>query len=683
MKFRTTYLSLVLAALIGTLTLTGNAYAETSGGIGGFEATATRIALFIPSVNQAKLNTTVTSTEVTVSGLGGTKPLTISNGKYSLNGAAFTDKPGSLADGDKLRVQVQSSALANTATRATLTVGGQAVYFVVTTVFVIPPVTSAPLNSAVVSSPVTIRGLLKPARIQIDGGRYSINGKPFIDQPGFIVNGAKLRIRVQSARLPRIKTSATVTIGNVSTTFDVTTHKFTRVAKLSEVLSDLDGATLDSDGTVSIASTKAVKLLAKPLADAMIKLAKGTPLSNNTGTLTFTAQSDDASLKTRDVGTVSGFQVISGTYDVTSNGTNVIPVGNGSLRTSDCATALQMKNSDLKTQTFVQNCTVYFQTDTGTTAGFAAETGTPVYSGETADVDDEGSLSAIRIGSLSGDQNLPGDPIKPASGVSVEESVPRLNGTLARLGGTASLLDVVKAGLDSQFGATGTLTYNESSGVVTYLAGGKTYHFLPLGSPTVKLGGTVAENRIAAASATTSASGAFTLASQGIEITLAGTFGYFADLDTSLKAIDPAATVQIRSSGAIQMRLQGADYVCAPGSNASGGGASKQTPTFTVDSSGLFGFVDSSGAKQTLYPVFADISVVDQTVKALDGSGEVTDSGSGNATMTMSGASYTLKPEYLLETAPDSHSDELWWTDGAKLYLRYNDGTAQSFTIPQ
>jgi hypothetical protein len=219
--------------------------------------------------------------------------------------------------------------------------------------------------------------------------------------------------------------------------------------------------------------------------------------------------------------------------------------------------------------------------------------------------------------------------------------------------------------------------------VVTYTAGGKTYHFLPLGSPVVQLGGTIAENRFAAASAAAAASGAFTLASQGIELTLAGTFGYFSDLNTSLKTLDPAASIQIRSSGAIQMKIQGADYVCAPGSNASGGGATGQTLSFQTDANGLFAFVDRTGASQTLYPVFADIAVVDQTVKALDGSGEVANNGSGSTTVSMGGVSYILKPEYLLETAPDSHSSDLWWADGAKLYLRYNDGTAQSFTIPQ
>ncbi len=617
-----------------------------------------------------------------VSGLGGAKPLSIVNGKYSLNGAAFTDKPGTLVDGDKLQVQVQTAAQPNTAIRATLTIGGQTANFVVTTVFVIPPVSAAPLNAVVVSNPVTIRGLLKPARIQIDGGRYSINGKPFTNLPGLIVNGGVLRVSLLSSRLPRTQTSATVSIGSVSTTFDVTTHKFTKVAKLSDVLSDLDGATLNDDGTISITSAKAIKLLSKPKADAFIKLAKGTPLANNKGTLTFTAQSDDASLKTKDVGADSSFQVVSGSYNVQSSAANLIPVGNGNLRTAACATALQMLNADLKTQTFVQNCTVYFQTD-ASIAGFAAESGTPVYAGETADIDDEGSLSAIRIGSLSGDQNLPGDPLTPLGGATSEERIPRLSGALARLGGASSLLDVVRAGLDSLFGASGALSYDEASGVVTYVANGKTYHFLPLGSPTIQLGGTFSANHFAAASAAAGASGAFTLASQGIQITLAGTLGYFADLNTSLKNLDPAATLQIRSSGALQMKLQGADYVCAPGSSASGGGASGQTPTFTVESNGLFAFVDSSGAKQTLYPVFADIAVVDQTVKAIDGAGEVADSGAGSAVMNMSGVTYTLKPEYLLETAPDSRSGELWWADGAKLYLRYNDGTAQSFTIPQ
>lgn len=649
--------------------------AATAGGIYRYEATLERAGMFFPSVNQAALSSTITSAEIVVSGLSGKKSLSIDNGKYSLNGGAFTEKSGTVGNGDKIVVQVQSSAKANTTTQATLNVGGVKTQFTVTTAFAFAAVSAAALDARVVSGELVMRGLDKAAPISIEGGTFSINGKDFTSRPGSIVNGAKLRVAVKSAKLPRTLTSAMVTIGKLSARFDVTTQGFTKVSRISEVLSDIDNAQLNDDGTISITATTSVKLLSTPLADAILKLTKDTPLANNNGTLIFTAKSDDANVKTRDTTSGGALQVVSGTYDVQSSATNYIPVGTGNLRTGNCTTALKMRNSGVTTQTQVKNCTVYFQTGSGA-GGFAAESGTAVYSGEVAEVDNEGTLTAIRIGSLDGDEALPGDPLKPAH-LSVEESIPRLDGKLARLG-NATLLDVIKAALDDQFDATGTIAYDSSSGVVTYTVGGQVFHLIPLGTPTVQIG-----NGFSATSSAATASGAFTLASQGIQITLAGTFGYFGDLDSALKSFDPGATMRLRSSGAVQIRLQGADYICAPGANAAGGGASAQTPTFQVDASGLLGFVDSRGALQTLYPTFADIATVTQTVQAVDGSATVSDNGSGSATMNMAGTSYTLKPEYLLESAPTSRAEELWWPDGSKLYLRYHDGTAQSFTIPQ
>jgi hypothetical protein len=45
------------------------------------------------------------------------------------------------------------------------------------------------------------------------------------------------------------------------------------------------------------------------------------------------------------------------------------------------------------------------------------------------------------------------------------------------------------------------------------------------------------------------------------------------------------------------------------------------------------------------------------------------------------GGAYTLRPSYLLMPLPGAHANDLYWQDGAMLYLRFPDNTAQGFTL--
>jgi chitodextrinase/uncharacterized protein YkwD len=89
--------------------------------------------------------------------------------------------------------------------------------------FSFPPVTGAPPSTIVVSSPITVTGINAPAPIAVAGGEYSVNGGPFTGQPGSVTNGNSVRVRLTSSASDTTLKSATLTIGDVSAAFHVTT----------------------------------------------------------------------------------------------------------------------------------------------------------------------------------------------------------------------------------------------------------------------------------------------------------------------------------------------------------------------------------------------------------------------------------------------------------------------------
>lgn len=546
-----------------------------------------------------------------------------------------------------------------------------------TSTLVIQPATDVPVNTTITSDELTITGLQKAETISIVGGKYSLNDGAFTSQPGLVANGARLRVQVQSSSSYNTSVTATVTIGTATVPFVATTLKITPVTSLTQVFTTAPTGAQIVDGKVVFSTPAAVTLQSTLPAGAIVETVAGTALSTSGGRMTFTDSSGGSSLTFATVGTTTAPLVASGTFNVqsTSSG-NVIPVGGGTnigaITTTTTQDSLTLNRGSTQTSAFVQSGVVNIQS-----SGSTSSTG--VYGGETAEVTNRGSLNRVRIGSLSGDQNLPGDPVT-VSNVTTDSTIPNLSGNLARLGNTASLVDVIRNALNTQFGTTtGQVTYDETNKIVTYTVNGKVYRFIPIGVPTIQIGGSIA-SRFAATNPASSASGSFSLASNGIQVTLASTLGYFNDLNQALKALDPNAKTRIRSSGALQLTINGADYLAIPGSNALGGGTI-ETPGFQLDSKGYFAFKDSTGAVQSLYPIFADTSAADQTVKALDPTGSVTDNGNGTATMVLQGASYILKPGYLLISLPAAHTSDLWWQDGATLYLRFPDSTAQGFTL--
>ncbi|KYP12457.1 MAG: hypothetical protein A0129_01765 [Limnobacter sp. CACIAM 66H1] len=74
------------------------------------------------------------------------------------------------------------------------------------------------------SNTITIAGLNAAAPLSITGGTYSIDGSQFTSAAGTISNGQTLRLRVTASAEPGETVVATVTVGDFSTNFSVTTR---------------------------------------------------------------------------------------------------------------------------------------------------------------------------------------------------------------------------------------------------------------------------------------------------------------------------------------------------------------------------------------------------------------------------------------------------------------------------
>lgn len=83
----------------------------------------------------------------------------------------------------------------------------------------------APLNSLIVSNSITVNGINSPSPISItgQGAAYSVNGGAYTHGSGTVNNGDTVTVRTTSSSSYTTTISATLTIGGVSSTFNVMT----------------------------------------------------------------------------------------------------------------------------------------------------------------------------------------------------------------------------------------------------------------------------------------------------------------------------------------------------------------------------------------------------------------------------------------------------------------------------
>ena len=105
----------------------------------------------------------------------------------------------------------------------------------------------------VMSEAITIAGINAPTPISIVGGEYAIDDSLFTDAEGSITNGQTVRVRVLAAETGLTATTATLTIGGISSHFDVTTQvDITPDAFAFEAQTDVALAALVESNSVTI-----------------------------------------------------------------------------------------------------------------------------------------------------------------------------------------------------------------------------------------------------------------------------------------------------------------------------------------------------------------------------------------------------------------------------------------------
>ena len=89
--------------------------------------------------------------------------------------------------------------------------------------FSFPPVTNAAQGSVETSAATVVTGINTATPISVTGGSYSINSGPFTAAPGTVTAGQSVRVQLTAASAPNTTSVATLTIGNASAAFSVTT----------------------------------------------------------------------------------------------------------------------------------------------------------------------------------------------------------------------------------------------------------------------------------------------------------------------------------------------------------------------------------------------------------------------------------------------------------------------------
>ncbi|MFT6753524.1 MAG: photosystem II stability/assembly factor-like uncharacterized protein [Candidatus Azotimanducaceae bacterium] len=186
---------------------------------------------FSPSEN-VSLNTQIESNAITVSGISGAASISIVGGQYSINGSTFSNNNNLISVGDSLVIQVMSSSQYSMDSSTTVTVGDLSRTFSVSTIaapdtspndFSFVASINVALDSLITSESITVSGVTSAVPISITGGQYSINDAAFSDNNNLISAGDSLVIQVMSSSQYATDSFTTVTVGDLSRTFSVST----------------------------------------------------------------------------------------------------------------------------------------------------------------------------------------------------------------------------------------------------------------------------------------------------------------------------------------------------------------------------------------------------------------------------------------------------------------------------
>jgi len=191
-------------------------------------------AFSFTDVTAQLLNTVITSDSVNITGINSPTAVTISGDgtpQFRINGGSW-GTTGNITNGQSLELRLTSANADTTLRSATVSVGGVTNQWDVTTQDATPSgltftdVTGQALNSVITSNSATITGITGSVPVSVSGASGSpeinINSGGWVSS-GTITNGQSLQVRLTSSGSNSTMRSATVTVGNSSDQWDVTT----------------------------------------------------------------------------------------------------------------------------------------------------------------------------------------------------------------------------------------------------------------------------------------------------------------------------------------------------------------------------------------------------------------------------------------------------------------------------
>jgi subtilisin-like proprotein convertase family protein len=176
------------------------------------------------------------SNAITVAGINTAAAISVTGGRYRVNGGDATSADGTVVAGDTVTVQQNASTTFGGIATATLSIGGVSAGYTVTTraadrqpdAFSFTDAVDVVPGALLSSNAITIGGIDTAAAIMVsDGGRYSLNGEAFVGTPGTVQAGDRVVVQVTAAASHATPVSTTLTVGSGGTarsdTWTVTT----------------------------------------------------------------------------------------------------------------------------------------------------------------------------------------------------------------------------------------------------------------------------------------------------------------------------------------------------------------------------------------------------------------------------------------------------------------------------
>lgn len=221
--------------------LYGSSWFQVGGASGGYSAEGFKSLTFL-AVNNVSPSSQIESNSVQLTGIGKAILVTVSGGEFATSTdnatwSAWQSTPGSISNGQYVKLRQTSSASFSTTTTVTLSIGGVQQSWNVTTrapitapaAFSFTAVANASRATVYASNTVTISGIDIPVSLSVTGDsgtspQCNVNSAGWGSCAGTISNGSTLQVRQTSSASYEVTTTIYVTVGTGSAVpFQVTT----------------------------------------------------------------------------------------------------------------------------------------------------------------------------------------------------------------------------------------------------------------------------------------------------------------------------------------------------------------------------------------------------------------------------------------------------------------------------